>query len=85
MEMPEYVAVKITPNDKATSYTLEVIPNAEFAHVVRCKDCRYYAISELKLDGTEDKRYKPSVCVLGEFVSERKPDWFCADGVKVNG
>ena len=41
MKLPEYVAVKITPNDKATAYSLEVIPNADFVNVVRCKDCKW--------------------------------------------
>lgn len=48
--------------------------------IVRCKDCKYYAIYELKADGTDDKRYKPSVCIKGEHAKRRDPDWFCADG-----
>lgn len=42
MQMPEYVAVKITPNKNSTSYTLEVVPNADFVPVVRCKDCIHW-------------------------------------------
>lgn len=46
--------------------------------VVRCNDCKWYEILQLKSDGTEDKRYKPSFCTL--FNRKRKPDWYCADG-----
>lgn len=47
--------------------------------IVRCKDCKYYEIAWLKKDGTDDKRYKPSVCVRGQYGITREPDWFCAD------
>lgn len=50
--------------------------------VVRCKDCRFYEISELKKDYTEDKRCKPSVCVKGYYAKPRKGSWYCADGVR---
>ena len=49
-------------------------------HVVRCKDCKYYAIYELKRDGTDDRRHKPSVCIKEKYAVHRKPDWYCADG-----
>jgi len=49
-------------------------------HVVRCKDCKYYAIYELKRDGTDDMRHKPSVCIKEKYAVHRKPDWYCADG-----
>ena len=42
MKMPEYVAVKIMPDKKGTSYNLEVITDADFVNVVRCKDCKFY-------------------------------------------
>ena len=48
--------------------------------VVRCKDCKWYEIGQLKRDGTDDKRYKPSVCVIGAYAEPRKADWYCADG-----
>ena len=48
--------------------------------VVRCKDCKWYEIEQLKRDGTDDKRYKPSVCVIGAYAKPRKADWYCADG-----
>lgn len=46
--------------------------------LVRCKDCVHYEIDRLKKDGTEDKRYKPTVCML--HLRSRRPDWYCADG-----
>ena len=48
--------------------------------IVHCKDCKYYAINHLTKDYEPDKRYNPSVCIIGEFARRRKPDWFCADG-----
>ena len=56
------------------------IAETDFIRVVRCKDCNYYAIYELKHDGTDDMRYKPSVCIKGKYAIHRKPDWYCADG-----
>ena len=47
---------------------------------VRCKDCKWYEISQLKRDGTGDKRFKPSVCVRDTYAMRRRADWFCADG-----
>lgn len=41
MKMPEYVAVKIMPDKKGTSYNLEVVTDTDFVNVVRCKDCKY--------------------------------------------
>ena len=59
---------------------IEDIPAADVRPVVFCKDCKWYQIDELKKDGTEDRRYKPSVCVLAE--QRRDPNHFCADGEK---
>lgn len=47
--------------------------------LVNCKDCKYYEIWQLKSDYTDDKRYKPSVCVVGRYAVHRSEDWFCAD------
>lgn len=47
--------------------------------IIFCKDCKHYAIWQLKSDYTDDLRYKPSVCVIGAYSVHRKPDWFCAD------
>lgn len=46
--------------------------------VVRCRDCIWYEIAQLKKDGTEDRRYKPSYCSFWDKYFE--PDWFCAEG-----
>ena len=48
--------------------------------LVRCRDCKYYAIDHLTKDYEPDKRFNPSVCINGQFARPRKPDWFCADG-----
>ena len=53
---------------------------ADVRPVVLCRDCKWYEINELKKDGTEDRRYKPSVCMLAE--QHREPNHFCADGEK---
>lgn len=50
--------------------------------IIRCKDCKYYEIWEMKSgkDGyTDDKRHKPSVCTIGAFAVHRDENWFCAD------
>ena len=46
--------------------------------VVLCQNCMWYEIAQLKKDGTEDRRYKPSYCSLWDKYFE--PDWFCAEG-----
>ena len=48
--------------------------------LVRCRDCKYYAINRLTKAYEPDKRFNPSVCIIGEFARPRKPDWYCADG-----
>lgn len=50
----------------------------DLVEVVRCKDCKWYEIYQLKQDGTDDRRYNPSYCTL--FRHRFKPDWYCADG-----
>ena len=50
----------------------------DVVEVVRCKDCKWYEILQLKKDGTDDCRYKPSYCTL--YYRKRNPDWFCTDG-----
>lgn len=62
------------------NHAIDNIPAADVRLVVLCKDCKWYQIDELKKDGTEDRRYKPSVCVLAE--QRRDPNHFCADGKK---
>ena len=51
--------------------------------IVRCKDCKYYEIVQLKKDGTDDRRYKPSYCLNLSFHPNSK--WFCADGERRDG
>lgn len=46
--------------------------------LILCKDCMWYTVNELKKDGTDDRRYKPSYCLL--YGMHRDSDWFCADG-----
>ena len=53
-------------------------PTADVKEVVRCKDCQWYEIYQLKKDGTDDRRYKPSYCVNLSYRTQ--PDWSCADG-----
>ena len=60
-------------------------PTVDAEPVVRCKDCKWYEIEQLKRDGTDDKRYKPSVCVIGAYAEPRKADWYCADGERREG
>ena len=55
------------------------LPYVNVVEVVRCKDCKFYEVAWLKKDGTDDNRYKPSICVKGQYGITRKPDWFCAD------
>ena len=52
-------------------------PTADVVEVVRCKDCKWYGIDELKKDGSLDRRYKPSVCYL--YREHHEESWFCAD------
>lgn len=51
---------------------------SEQSKLIQCKDCKYYEIYQLKRDGTEDRRYRPSYC--GILSYNTRPDWFCADG-----
>lgn len=57
---------------------VEDAPTIDAVEVVRCKDCIWYEIAQLKKDGTEDRRYKPSYCSFWDKYFE--PDWFCAEG-----
>ena len=54
----------------------EELPAADVVEVIRCKDCCWYEIAQLKADGTEDKRYKPSYCDLTDRY--RHKNYFCA-------
>ena len=68
MKMPEYVVVKIMPDKKGTSYSLEVVVDTDFVNVVRCKDCVYFRGNHQFCDygiqvSAED------YCSLGEVMS----------------
>lgn len=64
--------------EQALAEIKEMLETAQ-PEVVRCKDCKFYEVAWLKKDGTDDNRYKPSICVKGQYGIARKPDWFCAD------
>lgn len=59
------------------SWAIQEMKSAQ-PELVRCKDCKWYEIYQLKQDGTDDRRYNPSYCTL--FRHRFKPDWYCADG-----
>lgn len=61
----------------------DYIWNDNHGELIRCKDCKWYEIYQLKKDGTDDRRYKPSYCTL--LRHNFKPDWFCADGERRDG
>ena len=67
--MSEFVIWVDDQNKEKSKYVQEL---------VRCKDCRWYEINELKSDGTEDKRYKPSLCVL--HSRSFRDSYYCSDG-----
>jgi len=86
-QLPTIEAVPTEFHDKCQQLEIqkrlkleEELKDAEL--IVRCKDCKFYEIAELKQDYTDDKRYKPSVCVKGYYAKPRKGNWYCADGVK---
>ena len=57
----------------------KIMQTKDVVDVVRCRDCKHYAIAWLKKDGSENKRYRPSVCIHSRYAVSRNPDWFCAD------
>ena len=72
MKMPEYVAVKIMPDKKGTSYNLEVVTDADFVNVVRCRDCKH------------KRMVLKSGCLGCDIQCCLHPfDWYCPDGEKV--
>ena len=66
--------------DNRVEIWLKLVDSVSAVPVVRCRDCKYYAINRLTKAYEPDKRFNPSVCIIGEFAKPRKPDWFCADG-----
>jgi hypothetical protein len=70
-------------NDRVAEYILNTAQvvyrnTIRWQPLIRCKNCMWYGIHELKKDGTDDRRYKPSFCTLYDRL--RDPDWFCGDG-----
>ncbi len=57
---------------------LAVEPSAEVREVVRCKDCDWFIVNEIKADGTTDKRYKPTWCTY--HCGYMNDDDFCSYG-----
>ena len=54
------------------------MPTADVVEVVRCKNCDWLITTELKADGTTDKRYKPTWCTLhNEYMNDND---FCSYG-----
>ena len=65
---------------QGVDFCMDVIgdsPTADVVEVVRCRDCKWYGIDELKKDGSLDRRYKPSVCYL--YREHHEESWYCAD------
>ena len=56
--------------------TVRIVHAEDVVEVIRCKDCRWYEIAQLKADGTADKRYKPSYCFLSDCY--RPKNYYCA-------
>ena len=63
--------------DGENSFVDWKIQTADVVEVVRCRDCKWYGIDELKKDGSLDRRYKPSVCYL--YREHHEESWYCAD------
>lgn len=72
MKLPSGWIYWVKTNSKGTEFTIDT------DELILCKDCMWYTVKELKKDGTDDRRYKPSYCLL--YGMHRDADWFCADG-----
>lgn len=44
--------------------------------LIRCRECTWYGIEELKKDGSVDERFKPSFCYL--WRSEMDAEGYCS-------
>ena len=86
--MPKYIdadkLIELATHEGAYGYVdvhdILQTPTADVVEVVRCKDCMWYEIYELKKDGTDDRRYNPSFCTRYDRLHD--PDWFCGDGIR---
>lgn len=72
----EYGGIKFVPTE-----FIKDAPMIDAVPVVRCKDCKWYDILQVKRDGTGDKRFKPSLCTLYNQVQSE--DYYCADGSRM--
>ena len=69
-------------NDKFVLRKIDEASTIDAVPVVRCKDCRY----EQHCDWLDEKNGKECyVCVKQNFVGLRSPDWYCADGERMDG
>jgi len=84
MKMPEYVAVKIMPDKKGTSYNLEVVTDADFVNVVRCRDCKHRPYEDAYCNPVFTDDVCPCQCSEDPYYGWNPPaDWFCPKGEKV--
>lgn len=75
-----YCAPELWQDEEYIKAKIMKQPAVDAVPVVRCGDCKYYVINRLTKAYEPDKRFNPSVCIIGEFARPRKPDWYCADG-----
>lgn len=61
----------------------ELVPSADVAEVVRCKDCRFHTTDPECFDEFEITD-KPMMCV-GIRYGGVDPDWFCEHGERMDG
>lgn len=64
--MPEYI---YEVSDVGSTWT-------QVGELIRCRECTWYGIAELKKDGSVDERFKPSFCYL--WRSEMDADDYCS-------
>lgn len=53
-------------------------PTVDAVPVIRCKNCIWFSIDQLKADGTPDRRCKPTWCSLHRTYAEA--EFFCSWG-----
>lgn len=66
--------------DEKTGEITDITDSMDYVKVIRCKDCDWYGIVELKQDGTVDMRHKPSWCFL--WRSAMNVDDYCSYAVR---
>ena len=74
----DIVEEAILKTKQAIADAIEDLSEVDAVEVLRCRDCQWYEIYQLKRDGTEDRRYRPSYCASLSY--QTRPDWYCADG-----